>query len=119
MSSTVEFRLEDSLAELEEQLRHGVWNSAQVRRIVATRRQHELSVQRAGATRSDYLKYIEYEINLDQLRREKIHRLGEESAKKKKKKKKTKNSTNSFLSYQKTIVFAIVQCRHGSHSRPI
>lgn len=79
MSSTVDFRLEDSVAELEEQLRHGVWTKGQVRRIVAQRRQHELSVQRAGATRADYLKYIEYEVNVDQLRRERLHRLGESS----------------------------------------
>jgi hypothetical protein len=110
MSSTVEFRLEDALAELEEQLRHGVWSKAQVRQIVAARRQHELAVQRAGATRSEYLKYIEYEINLDQLRREKIQRLGESRAEKKKKKKK-----NETLQHIFTIVFLFVGIKKQSY----
>jgi U3 small nucleolar RNA-associated protein 6 len=47
-----------------------------VQAIVKKRRQMELSVNRSGAVILDYLRYIEYEINLEALRQTRRKRLG-------------------------------------------
>ena len=48
----------------------------EVKEIVKRRRACELAIQRAEATRLDYLRYLEFEINLDALRFKRVRRLG-------------------------------------------
>ena len=48
----------------------------EVQAIVKKRRQLDLTIARSGTTMLDYLRYLEYEINLDALRQARRKRIG-------------------------------------------
>jgi hypothetical protein len=47
----------------------------EVREIIKKRKNFEYGVARAGKEKVDFLRYIEYELNLDLLRRKRVERL--------------------------------------------
>ncbi|KAJ3013902.1 UNVERIFIED_CONTAM: Intraflagellar transport protein 88 [Siphonaria sp. JEL0065] len=76
MAEQVRFHLEKMIPELEDLEQRGVFNKTEIKEIVKRRTAHEYAVHRRIGRRADYLKYIEYEINLDRLRKKRKIRLG-------------------------------------------
>ncbi|KAJ3073211.1 U3 snoRNP protein [Podochytrium sp. JEL0797] len=80
MAESVRFHLEKMIPELEDLEQRGVFNKAEIKEIVKRRTAHEYAIHRRIGRRADYLKYIEYEINLDRLRKKRKVRLGLDAA---------------------------------------
>ncbi|KAI9352839.1 U3 small nucleolar RNA-associated protein 6-domain-containing protein [Obelidium mucronatum] len=76
MAEQVRFHLEKMIPELEDMEQRGVFTKAEIKEIVKRRTAHEYAIHRRIGRRADYLKYIEYEINLDRLRKKRKIRLG-------------------------------------------
>ncbi|KAI8840354.1 U3 small nucleolar RNA-associated protein 6-domain-containing protein [Chytriomyces cf. hyalinus JEL632] len=76
MAEQVRFHLEKMLPELEDLEQKGVFTKLEIRDIVKRRTDHEYAIHRRIGRRADFLKYIEYEINLDRLRKKRKLRLG-------------------------------------------
>eukprot|EP00620_Florenciella_sp_RCC1587_P009525 CAMPEP_0182587660 /NCGR_PEP_ID=MMETSP1324-20130603/65564_1 /TAXON_ID=236786 /ORGANISM="Florenciella sp., Strain RCC1587" /LENGTH=81 /DNA_ID=CAMNT_0024804669 /DNA_START=42 /DNA_END=284 /DNA_ORIENTATION=+ len=76
MADVVEQILEKSLSSLQDLVARRLLSSAEVKLLVETRRQFEYKLQRRAARKADYLKYVEYELKVDALRRLRKQRLG-------------------------------------------
>ncbi|KAJ3222156.1 U3 snoRNP protein [Clydaea vesicula] len=76
MSESVHFYLEQMLPELEDLQERGIFNRVEVKQIVKARTNFEYAVHRRTQLKSDYLKYIQHEVNVEQLRRKRKLRLG-------------------------------------------
>jgi hypothetical protein len=71
MAEQVQSILERMVPLLKDLRSRGIFTDAEVRKIVERRRRSEYALQRRGgaALLSDYLRYIEDEVNLERLRR--------------------------------------------------
>ncbi len=69
MAESVQFHLERMVPELRDLEERGVFTPAEIQAIVRERTTHEYAIHRRVGKRSDHLRYIEYELNLDRLRR--------------------------------------------------
>ncbi|KAJ3064550.1 U3 snoRNP protein, partial [Rhizoclosmatium hyalinum] len=76
MAEQVQFHLEKMIPELEDLEQRGIFTKAEIKEIVKRRTAHEYAIHRRIGRRADFLKYIEYEINLDRLRKKRKIRLG-------------------------------------------
>ncbi|KAJ3218507.1 U3 snoRNP protein [Dinochytrium kinnereticum] len=76
MAESVQYHLERMLPELEDLEKRGVFSAGEIKAIVKKRTAHEYSIHRRVSRRSDYIRYIEYEKNLELLRRKRKKRLG-------------------------------------------
>lgn len=76
MAEYVQQNLEGMLPELEELERLGVFSSDEIRTIVRKRREYEYRLQKRIVQKSDFLRYMQYEINLDMLKKKRKSRLG-------------------------------------------
>lgn len=76
MAEYVQKNLEGMLPELEEMERMGVFSSDEIRTIVRKRRDYEYRLQKRIVQKSDFLRYMQYEINLDMLKKKRKSRLG-------------------------------------------
>ncbi|KAF2198564.1 rRNA processing protein-like protein Utp6 [Delitschia confertaspora ATCC 74209] len=74
-SDKARFYLEQSVPELHELERKKVFSRDEISTIAKKRSDFELILNARGSKPSDYLRYIEFELNLDTLRRKRIHRL--------------------------------------------
>ncbi|KAJ1916740.1 U3 snoRNP protein [Mycoemilia scoparia] len=81
MAEIVQFKIEGMLPELEDLEKKKIFNKTEIKAIVKKRTNFEYSVRRRGPTREDFLRYIEYEMNLDALRKKRKSRLGIQSKK--------------------------------------
>ncbi|KAJ3122791.1 U3 snoRNP protein [Nowakowskiella sp. JEL0407] len=68
MAGAVRYHLELMLPELDDLEKTGLFTKAEIKAIVKKRTALEYSIHRRIPLLSDYLKYIEYEINLEKLR---------------------------------------------------
>lgn len=59
MADTVAYLLEEMVPELEDLERRGVFSRAEIKRIVAARREHEYRLRRRTALKADFLAAIE------------------------------------------------------------
>ncbi|CAG8636444.1 2637_t:CDS:10 [Acaulospora morrowiae] len=75
MAETVQYYLEQMVPELEDLERKGLFTRSEIRAIVKKRTNFEYALKRRPAQKIDFLKYIEYEMNLDQLRKKRKDRL--------------------------------------------
>jgi U3 small nucleolar RNA-associated protein 6 len=78
MAETVQRRLEESVPELQQMERVGLFSETEVRCVVRRRKEFEYKINRRKKAKEDYLRYIQYEINLLSLVRTRRKRLGYE-----------------------------------------
>lgn len=64
------------MPELEELERMGVFSSGEIRNIIRKRRDFEYRLQKRIVQKADFLRYMQYEINLDMLKKKRKLRLG-------------------------------------------
>ncbi|KAF2851241.1 hepatocellular carcinoma-associated antigen 66 [Plenodomus tracheiphilus IPT5] len=75
-SDKARFYLEQSATELNELERKKIFTRDEIRSIAAKRSDFEHIINARGSHPSDYMRYIEFEKNIDALRRKRIKRLG-------------------------------------------
>ena len=68
MADTVQRAMEAMLPELEDLMERQIFTQAEVKSIIQRRRKFEYQMGRRALKRVDVLRYITYELNLDQLR---------------------------------------------------
>jgi U3 small nucleolar RNA-associated protein 6 len=71
----VHFQLESTLPELRDLEEKGLFTRAELRQITLRRTKHESDLVKRAGKPEDYLKYAEYEIGLERLRRIRWKRL--------------------------------------------
>jgi U3 small nucleolar RNA-associated protein 6 len=76
MADTVQVMMEKMIPELEDLQEKKIFSRDEVRQIVDRRRDFEYMMKRIPLRAIDALRYIEYELNLDALRRKRKERLG-------------------------------------------
>ncbi|RDW86456.1 snoRNA-binding rRNA-processing protein UTP6 [Aspergillus mulundensis] len=79
MSATADkarFFLEKSVPELKEYEKKKIFTKDEITSIVKKRSDFEHKINARGAQPADYVRYAEYEMNLDSLRRKRVKRLG-------------------------------------------
>ncbi|XP_065880160.1 uncharacterized protein [Euphorbia lathyris] len=69
MADTVQFRLERMVGELDDLEKRGLFTRSEIAEIVKQRRKYEYRLKRPSPMKQDYLTYIEYETQLESLRR--------------------------------------------------
>ncbi|KAJ1981622.1 U3 snoRNP protein [Dimargaris verticillata] len=74
MTDKVNLRLEQTFEELEEYERRGLFTGPEIKSIVSKRTHFEQLVARPDPKKTDYLRYIAYELNLHRLRRERVQK---------------------------------------------
>ena len=70
MAEAVRQILEGQVAELDDLRRRGLFSTEEIRLIVRRRKAFEYALRRRQTLKSDFLKYIEYEMNVEQLRKQ-------------------------------------------------
>ncbi|GAB4819004.1 hypothetical protein N2152v2_006050 [Parachlorella kessleri] len=68
MADTVRYLLEEMVPELEDMEQRGYFSRHEIKQIVQKRQDFEYSLKRRAGLKEDYLRYIEYETRLEQLR---------------------------------------------------
>ncbi|KAI3438077.1 hypothetical protein D9Q98_000519 [Chlorella vulgaris] len=68
MADTVRYLLEEMVPELEALEQRGYFSRSEIRAIVQKRQDFEYALKRMAARKEDYLRYIAYESQLDELR---------------------------------------------------
>ncbi|KAJ2453599.1 U3 snoRNP protein [Coemansia sp. RSA 2336] len=81
MAEIVQYRLEQMVGELEDLERRGLFTKTELKAIVKKRTKFEYALRRRRASRADFLRYVEYETNVDALRRQRKHRLEQKGGK--------------------------------------
>ena len=76
MSELIQQVMEGMVPELEEYLRATIFTKDEVRSIVKKRTQFEYLIRRRAPQLADFLRYAQYELNLDELRRKRRDRIG-------------------------------------------
>ncbi|PVU97614.1 hypothetical protein BB561_000440 [Smittium simulii] len=76
MAEVIQFRLEAMIPELEDFERKGVFSKEEIAAIVKKRTRFEYLLKRRQPPIEDFLRYIEFELNLDLLRKKRKERLG-------------------------------------------
>ncbi|KAJ2076444.1 U3 snoRNP protein [Coemansia sp. RSA 988] len=75
MAEVVQYHLEQMVDELEDLEKRGLFSKAELKTIVKKRTKFEYALRRRRVNRAAFLQYIEYEINVDALRRQRKQRL--------------------------------------------
>lgn len=75
MAEKVQQRIEKRLPELEDLLVKELFSQEELNHIIKKRKAFEFAISRRITQKADYLRYIEYEINLEQLRVKRKSRL--------------------------------------------
>jgi U3 small nucleolar RNA-associated protein 6 len=75
MADSVQRLLEEMVPELEELQQKKIFTDAEIKSIVSRRTQFEYRLRRRPPLKDDFLKYIDYEMNLDKLRQMRKDRL--------------------------------------------
>ncbi|KAF2304699.1 hypothetical protein GH714_037523 [Hevea brasiliensis] len=101
MADTVQYRLERMVDELDDLEKRGLFTRREIAEIVKQRRKFEYRLKRPSPLKQDYLAYIEYEIQLDSLRRLRKKSVSREL--KKKGNKKIKMSVSDFAGVSRIV----------------
>lgn len=81
----MQYRLERMVGELDDLERRGLFTRREIAEVVKQRRKFEYRLKRPSPLKEDFLAYIEYETQLDALRRLRKNSLAREARKKMKK----------------------------------
>ncbi|KAG1662062.1 hypothetical protein FOA52_005309 [Chlamydomonas sp. UWO 241] len=76
MADTVQYLLEESIPELEDYEKKGYFSRTELKAIIQKRQDFEYRLKRRAALKTDYYRYIEYELRLEELRRLRKQKLG-------------------------------------------
>ncbi|XP_011096052.1 U3 small nucleolar RNA-associated protein 6 homolog isoform X2 [Sesamum indicum] len=98
MADVVQFKLERMLNELEDLERRGLFSRGEIAEIVKKRRKFEYRLKRPSPLKQDFLAYIEYEKQLDALRR-----LRKKSVLRKSGGKKSKKSVSDYAGVSRIL----------------
>lgn len=93
----MQYRLERMVNELDDLERRGVFSRREIAEIVKQRRKFEYRLKRPSPLKQDYLAYIEYEKQLDSLRRLRKKSVAREA------KKKTMKSVSDFAGVSRIL----------------
>ena len=80
MADFVRRTMEDMVPELEDLERRGFFSKAEIQQIVSRRRDFEYALHRRAVIKADFLRYVQYETSLEQLRRLRRKQRGIEGA---------------------------------------
>jgi U3 small nucleolar RNA-associated protein 6 len=69
MADSAYYHLERMLPELDDLKERGLFSVSEIREIARQRREFEFRLERRSKVKDDYLKYIDYELKLEKLRR--------------------------------------------------
>jgi U3 small nucleolar RNA-associated protein 6 len=75
MAENVELSLERMLPALQDLQKRQIFDEAEVRSMIEQRRTFEYKLQKRAAELGDYIRYLEYELKLERLRRLRMTRL--------------------------------------------
>ncbi|KAK5049341.1 hypothetical protein LTR84_004270 [Exophiala bonariae] len=75
-SDKARYFLEQSIPELKEFEKKGIFSPEEITRIARKRSDFEHKINARGSTPTDFARYAEFEINVDALRRKRVKRLG-------------------------------------------
>lgn len=75
MSESVRFFLEGRVPELEDLFKKGLFSKDEIKEIVSKRTKFEHKIKRRGAILGDFLAYIQYEVELEQTRKQRYEML--------------------------------------------
>lgn len=75
MSESVRFFLESRIPELEDLFKKGLFSKEEIKEIVSKRTKFEHKIKRRGAIFDDFLAYIHYETELEQVRKQRYEML--------------------------------------------
>jgi U3 small nucleolar RNA-associated protein 6 len=75
-SDKARFFLEQSVPELKEFEKRGIFSAAEITSIARKRSDFEHKINAPGSSPTDYARYAEFEMNVDTLRRKRVKRLG-------------------------------------------
>ena len=75
MAEVVQSFMEGMLPELEEYVKFGIFTREEVRSIIKKRSQFEYLIKRRAPELNDYLRYAQYEMNLNLLRKRRRSKL--------------------------------------------
>ncbi|KAF9653947.1 hypothetical protein BDM02DRAFT_3107112 [Thelephora ganbajun] len=75
----VQFQQEQMLAELKDLMEKGFFSRAEAKLIMKRRREFEMALVRRVARKSDFLRYVAYEMDLERLRRKRAEKIKERS----------------------------------------
>ncbi|ANZ75038.1 BA75_02365T0 [Komagataella pastoris] len=75
MAENVRYFLEQTVPELEDLERKNVFSKTEINKIMRRRTEFEHRIAGRASKSADFIKYIQYEMNLDNLRRKRIERL--------------------------------------------
>ncbi|KAH8555222.1 U3 small nucleolar RNA-associated protein 6-domain-containing protein [Umbelopsis sp. PMI_123] len=81
MADTVQFYLEQMVPELEDLENKNLFSKTEIKAIVKKRTNFEYALKRRISKKVDYLRYIEYEMNLEALRKKRKSRLESQPSK--------------------------------------
>ncbi|KAK4398933.1 hypothetical protein Sango_1368800 [Sesamum angolense] len=98
MADVVQFKLERMLNELEDLERRGLFSRREIAEIVKKRRKFEYRLKRPSPLKQDFLAYIDYEKQLDALRR-----LRKKSVLRKSGGKKSKKSVSDYAGVSRIL----------------
>ncbi|XP_051125574.1 uncharacterized protein LOC127247659 [Andrographis paniculata] len=98
MADVVQFKLERMLDELDDLKRRGLFTRREIAEVVKQRRKFEYRLKRPSPLKQDFLAYIDYEKQLDALRR-----LRKKELLKKSNSKKAKKSVSDFAGVARII----------------
>ncbi|KAG8635190.1 hypothetical protein MANES_16G005300v8 [Manihot esculenta] len=101
MADTVQYRLERMVDELDDLEKRGLFTRREIAEIVKQRRKFEYRLKRPSPLKQDYLAYIDYEIQLDALRRLRKKSVARDL--KKKGNKKMKMSVSDFAGVSRIV----------------
>ncbi|KAJ8761825.1 hypothetical protein K2173_004674 [Erythroxylum novogranatense] len=101
MADTVQFRLERMVDELDDLERRGLFTRREIAEIVKRRRKFEYRLKRPSPIKQDFLAYIDYETQLDNLRRLRKKSVAREL--KRKGNKKMKMSVSDFSGVSRIV----------------
>ncbi|KAK8683958.1 hypothetical protein V6N13_039999 [Hibiscus sabdariffa] len=96
MADVVQYRLERMVDELDDLERRGIFSRREIAEIVKQRRKFEYRLKRPSPLKQDFIAYIDYETQLDALRRLRKKAATRELARQGKKKTKTRKSVSDF-----------------------
>ncbi|KAL0798352.1 hypothetical protein Bca101_053527 [Brassica carinata] len=102
MADVVQYRLERMVDELDDLERRGIFTRAEISEIVKQRRKFEYRLKRPSPLKQDFLAYIEYESQLDELRRLRRKAVSSVQSGDEKKKKK-KKSVSDYAGVAKIV----------------
>lgn len=76
MAELVQSNVEDMLAEVYELQQHGIFSPGEAKSIIKTRTSYEYKVRRRISRKNDYIRFIDYELKLENLKRMRIKKFG-------------------------------------------